>query len=100
MVAANASVAITGNLTLEQAKKLAEDITSKLPKGQPATELPEPKPLSQAKHIHIPFQVLKPPYLWDNWEISAPPIPSLSRSKPTLRLVMRYLQAVILMRDS
>ncbi|GAF61242.1 LOW QUALITY PROTEIN: zinc protease [Psychrobacter sp. JCM 18903] len=56
LVAANASVAITGNLTLEQAKKLAEDITSKLPKGQPATELPEPKPLSQAKHIHIPFQ--------------------------------------------
>ena len=55
LVAANASVAITGNLTLEQAKKLAEDITSELPKGQPATELPEPKPLSQAKHIHIPF---------------------------------------------
>ncbi|MGP4971314.1 M16 family metallopeptidase [Psychrobacter aquimaris] len=55
LVAANASVAITGNLTLEQAKKLAEDITSKLPKGQPATELPEPKPLIQAKHIHIPF---------------------------------------------
>jgi len=55
LVAANASVAITGNLTLEQAKKLAEDITSKLPKGQPATELPEPKQLSQAKHIHIPF---------------------------------------------
>ncbi|HCT73010.1 MULTISPECIES: M16 family metallopeptidase [Psychrobacter] len=55
LVAANASVAITGNLTLEQAKKLAEDITGKLPKGQPATELPEPKPLSQAKHIHIPF---------------------------------------------
>lgn len=55
LVAANASVAITGNLTLEQAKKLAEDITSKLPKGQPATELPEPKPLGQAKHIHIPF---------------------------------------------
>ena len=55
LVAANASVAITGNLTLEQAKKLAEDITSKLPKGQPATELPEPQPLSQAKHIHIPF---------------------------------------------
>ncbi|MGP5224512.1 M16 family metallopeptidase [Psychrobacter aquimaris] len=55
LVAANASVAITGNLTLEQAKKLAEEITSKLPKGQPTTELPEPKPLSQAKHIHIPF---------------------------------------------
>ena len=55
LVAANASISLTGNLTLEQAKKLAEDITSELPMGQPAAELPEPKPLSQPKHIHIPF---------------------------------------------
>ncbi|MBH0086222.1 insulinase family protein [Psychrobacter sp. SCQQ22] len=55
LVAANASLAMTGNLTLAQAKKLAEDITTKLPIGQMATELPEPKSLSQAKHIHIPF---------------------------------------------
>lgn len=55
LVAANASIAMTGNLTLSQAKKLAEDITSKLPAGQAAATLPEPKPLNQTKHIHIPF---------------------------------------------
>ena len=55
LVAANASLAMTGNLTLVQAKKLAEDITAKLPIGQMATELPEPKSLNQPKHIHIPF---------------------------------------------
>ena len=55
LVAANASIAITGNLTVKQAKKLAADITAKLPNGQMAAELPEPKPLTQAKHIHIPF---------------------------------------------
>ncbi len=53
--AANASLAMTGNLTLAQAKKLAEDITSDLPKGRVADALPEPKPLTQAQHIHIPF---------------------------------------------
>lgn len=55
LVAANASIAMTGNLTLNQAKKLAEEITAELPKGQAAAELPEPKPLNQTKHIHIPF---------------------------------------------
>lgn len=55
LVAANASIAMTGNLTLPQAKKLAEDITNGLPTGQSAADLPEPKPLNQAKHIHIPF---------------------------------------------
>ena len=55
LVAANASLAMTGNLTLAQAKKLAEDITANLPKGVAADALPEPKPLTQAQHIHIPF---------------------------------------------
>jgi zinc protease len=55
LVAENASLAITGNLTLSQAKKLAEDITGNLPKGQAATTLPEPKALTQAQRIHIPF---------------------------------------------
>jgi zinc protease len=55
LVGANASVAMTGNLTLEQAKKLAENITAKLPTGQVATDLPEPKPLTKAQHVHIPF---------------------------------------------
>lgn len=55
LVAANASIAMTGNLTLSQAKKLADDITTDLPVGQAAATLPEPKPLSKAQHIHIPF---------------------------------------------
>ena len=55
LVAANASIAMTGNLTLVQAKKLAEDITTKLSAGQAAADLPEPKPLTKSKHIHIPF---------------------------------------------
>lgn len=55
LVAANASLAITGNLSLEQAKKIAEDITANLPVGQAASVLPEPKPLTAAKYIHIPF---------------------------------------------
>ena len=55
LVAANASLAITGNLTLSQAKKIAEDITANLPAGKKAAALPEPKPLSKAQHIHIPF---------------------------------------------
>lgn len=55
LVAANASIAMTGNLTLAQAKKLAEDITVNLPTGKAATTLPEPQPLTQAQHIHIPF---------------------------------------------
>ncbi|WP_201583682.1 M16 family metallopeptidase [Psychrobacter jeotgali] len=55
LVAANASLAMTGNLTLEQAKELAEAITAKLPVGKAAATLPEPKPLTKAQHIHIPF---------------------------------------------
>lgn len=55
LVAANASLAITGNLTLTQAQQLANTITGTLPKGAAAAVLDEPKPLTQAQHIHIPF---------------------------------------------
>ncbi len=55
LVAGNASVAMTGNLTLAAAKKLANAITDDLPKGQAAAQLPEPKPLTKAQHIHIDF---------------------------------------------
>lgn len=55
LVAANASLAMTGNLSLEQAKKIAEDVTADLAIGQAASVLPEPKPLTAAKRIHIPF---------------------------------------------
>lgn len=55
LVAANASLAMTGNLTLAQAKKIAEDITANLPIGEAASVLPEPQELDKAQHIHIPF---------------------------------------------
>lgn len=55
LVAANASLALTGNLNLNQAKKIAEDLTARLPLGKAAPALPEPKDLTQAAHIHIPF---------------------------------------------
>ncbi len=55
LVAANASLAMTGNLTLTQAKKLAEDLTADLATGKAAAVLPEPKALTKAQHIHIPF---------------------------------------------
>ena len=55
LVAANASLAMTGNMTLEQARQLAETITANLPLGTAASTLPEPKDLSQAQRIHIDF---------------------------------------------
>lgn len=55
LVAANASLAMTGNMTSDQARKLAETITANLPLGQAASTLPEPKDLSTAQHIHIDF---------------------------------------------
>ncbi len=55
LVARNASIAITGNLTLSAAKKLANDVTDDLLEGQAASLLPEPKPLTQAQKIHIDF---------------------------------------------
>lgn len=55
LVAANATLAITGDLTLAQAKALADSLTQVLPKGQPAPKLPDAKPLSKGKRIHIPF---------------------------------------------
>ncbi len=55
LVASNASLAMTGNLTVARAKQLAETITAQLPVGTAAPPLPEPKPLSTPQHIHIPF---------------------------------------------
>lgn len=55
LVANNASLAMTGNLTLAQAKRLANDITNNLPKGKTAPTLPEPQPLTQSQNIHIDF---------------------------------------------
>lgn len=55
LVAKNASIALTGKLSLAQAKKLAESMTADLPVGKAAPQLPMPKP-PKAQHIHIPFE--------------------------------------------
>ncbi|WP_227677721.1 M16 family metallopeptidase [Psychrobacter frigidicola] len=55
LVTANASLAMTGNLTLTQAKKLADNLTADLAIGKAAAVLPEPKALTKGEHIHIPF---------------------------------------------
>ena len=43
-VANNASLSITGDLTLSEAKRMAENLTQGLKAGSPATTLPVPKP--------------------------------------------------------
>lgn len=55
LVANNASMAITGNVTRAEAEALANRLTKNLPQGQAASALPEPKPLTEPKRIHIPF---------------------------------------------
>ena len=55
LVAANATLAITGDLTLAEAQALADSLTAVLAKGTPAPKLPEPKALTTSKRIHIPF---------------------------------------------
>lgn len=55
LVAKNANIAITGDVTLAQAKRIAEQLTVQLPKGSPAPALPDVKPLTQARTIHVPF---------------------------------------------
>jgi len=54
-VAKNAVVSIVGQLTTEEAKKMAEDLLANLPSGQHAKKLPEVKALSESKTIHIDF---------------------------------------------
>ena len=55
LVAKNANLAITGDISLEQAKMLANQLTQVLPLATPAPLLPNAKPPTQAKTIHIPF---------------------------------------------
>ncbi len=47
-VAANAVVALVGDLTRPQAERLAEKLVAALPKGEAAPALPEVKPLAEA----------------------------------------------------
>lgn len=55
LVAQNASIAITGNISVQQAKNIANQLTSAIPKGSSAPKLPDAQPLKTGKTIHIPF---------------------------------------------
>ncbi len=55
LVASNATLAIVGDLSMEQAKQLAEKITGSLTRGTPPMELPEVLPLKESKTVHVPF---------------------------------------------
>lgn len=55
LVANNANIAITGNISLEKAKQIANILTKNLPVGEKAPTLPDAKPLTAQKRIHIPF---------------------------------------------
>lgn len=54
-VAANAVVAIVGDLDRNGAEQLAERVVGKLPQGQAAADLPAVAPLKQGKEIRIEY---------------------------------------------
>lgn len=54
-VANNATLSLTGDLTLAEAKQVANALTKDLPKGQPAPQLPTPKPLEKSKWVHVDY---------------------------------------------
>ena len=54
-VANNAVIAIVGQLTTDEARKIAQDLVADIAPGEHARALPEVKPLTQSKTIHIDF---------------------------------------------
>ncbi len=52
-VGRNAVVAVVGAVDEQRARKLVEQLTGKLPAGEPAPALPEVKPLTEARTIRI-----------------------------------------------
>ena len=54
-VAANAVIALVGNLSRSQAEQLAERLMEKLPGGEAAPKLPEVKPLTKPSRERISF---------------------------------------------
>ena len=54
-VAPNGVLAMVGALERSQAEQLAEQVAGVLPEGSRAAPLPEVKPLTEAKTIHIPY---------------------------------------------
>lgn len=55
LVRGNASLALTGQLTPQQARALAEQISQTLPAGPAAPPLPTPAALAQARTVQVPF---------------------------------------------
>lgn len=54
LVADNAHISITGDLSTEQAKEIANQLAAILPKGQKASDLPMPAKPTPI-HVHIPY---------------------------------------------
>ena len=54
-MANNANIAITGDISLDQARQIANQLTQSLTKGNAAPALPDAKPLTAEQRIHIPF---------------------------------------------
>ena len=55
LVAKNANIAITGDISVEAARQLANQLTQQIPSGNAAAKLPDAKPLRAAKTLHVPF---------------------------------------------
>ncbi|WP_019673823.1 M16 family metallopeptidase [Psychrobacter lutiphocae] len=55
LVANNASLSLTGDLSLAEAKQVAETLTKDLPLGKPAPKLPSPTPLQASQWVHVDF---------------------------------------------
>lgn len=55
LVSNNATLAITGDLSRAQAAAIAERIGARLPRGEPAPALPDPKPLDRERQVYVPF---------------------------------------------
>ena len=55
LVAKNLNISITGQLSTEQARTLAERISQSLPLGQKAKALPDPAPLTASRIVPVKF---------------------------------------------
>lgn len=54
LVSGNAHISITGDLSLDEAKTIANRLSATLPKGNKASDLPTPK-TPKPTHIHVPY---------------------------------------------
>lgn len=54
-VAANAVIALVGDIDEKRAQQIAERISAALPEGKPAPALPEAPTLTRSRHLHLSF---------------------------------------------